>query len=259
MRRQSKIILAMAAFAADTLGARCRRLARREGVARGVILYYHAVTDAHRAGFARQLDLLLRWARPLRSSHEGPLPSPGLHVAVTFDDGFISVNRNALPELQKRGIPSTIFMPTGCFGEPPVWVRDPQAAARRETVMDRAELKTIGAQPLVEIGSHTIHHPRLPQLEAQEARRELAESKQVLEEVLGRPVPLFSFPHGAHTPALLNLAREVGYRRVFGVQPWVHRSALNDFLIGRVPVEPYQSPLEFTLKLNGAYRWFAHR
>jgi peptidoglycan/xylan/chitin deacetylase (PgdA/CDA1 family) len=47
-----------------------------------------------------------------------------------------------------------------------------------------------------DIGAHTVNHPILSSLDAATARREVAESKRMLERVLGREVRLFAYPNG---------------------------------------------------------------
>ena len=52
-------------------------------------------------------------------------PVKGLVCAVTFDDAFVSVIDNAPPELAKREMPCTIFVPVAALGRRPVgpWKR----------------------------------------------------------------------------------------------------------------------------------------
>jgi len=42
-------------------------------------------------------------------------------ISITFDDGFSSILRNALHELKKREIPSTIFIPAAYIESYPKW------------------------------------------------------------------------------------------------------------------------------------------
>ena len=49
----------------------------------------------------------------------------------------------------------------------------------------------------IEIGSHSISHPFLGALQPEDARREIAGSKSVLERMLGKPVRAFAYPFGA--------------------------------------------------------------
>jgi peptidoglycan/xylan/chitin deacetylase (PgdA/CDA1 family) len=46
------------------------------------------------------------------------------------------------------------------------------------------------------IGAHTVTHPILKSVDADEAAREIAQSKETLEAITGRPVTLFAYPNG---------------------------------------------------------------
>jgi peptidoglycan/xylan/chitin deacetylase (PgdA/CDA1 family) len=90
-------------------------------------------------------------------------------------------------------------------------------------------------------------------LSEQDALRELRESREKLQAITGHEVGSFCFPYGAYSEELIPLCREAGYQRVFTCMP-----ALADpsqFVLGRVRVDPTDLPLEFHLKLMGAYRW----
>jgi peptidoglycan/xylan/chitin deacetylase (PgdA/CDA1 family) len=256
LKRLIKVAVSALVRAGDLLMDGGRRLLGRPSPARGVVLYYHAVRPELGAAFARQMDLLLRRARPWRAETTVP-PGSGRHVAVTFDDGYASVVAHAFPELKRRDIPFTIFFPTGSWNARPAWVREPAHPFFHERVLSREELRTLAAEPLVTVGSHSINHPNFLRLDAAAAEREFRESKHELEALLGRPVELFSFPHGAHNEELVRQARASGYRRVFTILPEQVDPAAPGFKVGRVAVEPDDWSLEFRLKLAGAYRWQA--
>lgn len=257
MKRLIKFAVSLAVRAGDMVWAGILRLAGRKRPATCVVLYYHAVKAEHRQGFAAQMDCLLSHAKPIPADNEGPL-DPGRHyAAVTFDDGFTSVVQNALPELQDRSIPATIFVPTGSLGRSPLWITDPSSPSRKETVLSAEELKGLRGTNLLTIGSHSVNHPNFLKSEPAQARAELVESKSTLEQILGSEVALFSFPHGAHNEPLLQQAREAGYRRVFTIEPRPAFRRTNEFAIGRTLVDPSDWSPEFRLKLLGAYRWLA--
>jgi peptidoglycan/xylan/chitin deacetylase (PgdA/CDA1 family) len=50
---------------------------------------------------------------------------------------------------------------------------------------------------LITIGSHTLSHPILPTIDDATLEREVRDSRQLLEQRLGRPVDLFCYPNGA--------------------------------------------------------------
>lgn len=92
----------------------------------------------------------------------------------------------------------------------------------------------------IEIGSHTITHPILRALEAENARREIADSKSALERLLGKPVRAFAYPFGApgldFMPRDEALVQECGYSMAFaGEGGFVTRSS-DQFALPRVGI-----------------------
>jgi peptidoglycan/xylan/chitin deacetylase (PgdA/CDA1 family) len=213
-----------------------------------IILYYHSIAPEHRSGFARQMDHLLRWASPISIDALEPLAGNVRHAAVTFDDGYESVAEQALPELARRNIPATIFVPSALVGKKPGWDGYP------ERCMSAEQLRALPVH-LITLGSHTETHPYLPKLNEVDARREIDESKRTLEEMLDRKITLFSFPYGGFNAQTVAVCRDAGYQRVFTTVPILARLGPDEFVSGRVSVEPNDWPIEFHLKLMGAYRW----
>lgn len=255
MKRLFKLTISLVIWTGDWIVARIAKLTGPKAPASCVVLYYHAIPTDQRHRFAAQMDLLLRLAKPVAADNQEPLAAGGHFAAVTFDDGFVSVVANALPELESRRIPSTIFVPTGSLGRSPIWIKDPNSAATRERVLSPEELKRLAESKTMVIGSHSVNHVNLVKVDPARARAELADCKATLEQILGAEVPLFSFPHGAHNPRLIEEAREIGYRRVFTISPVRAFTSVNEFVTGRVLVDPSDWDLEFTLKTLGAYRW----
>ena len=163
-------------------------------------------------------------------------------------DGFENLVQQALPELKKRNIPATVFVISDALGK----AFGP--AGRTEKVMSLEQLRSLPAE-LISIGSHTVTHPMLPLLSEGEARTELMQSRRTLEGFLSRPVLTFSFPFGGFSPRLIELCREAGYDRIFTTLPAFAFTDPGQFVVGRVRVDPTDWPLEFRLKLAGAYRW----
>lgn len=248
------MFLSLSIYGFDRAHNGCARQANSISGKKGIILYYHAVRKGQRSAFARQMDILLRMAHPwnldvCQNHNKKPL------VAVTFDDGYVSVIENALPELKQRGIPVTFFVPTGSLGERPGWIKSPESPLWEERVISPKELKNIASEPIVTIGSHTVSHPNLLKLSAKEAIRELVESKAELENLLGRPIEWLSFPRGAYDDSLVQIALEAGYRRLFTIEPKLVNPLKPGVVNGRVATDPDDWPLEFKLKMLGAYRW----
>jgi peptidoglycan/xylan/chitin deacetylase (PgdA/CDA1 family) len=213
-----------------------------------VVLYYHSVPASQRLRFAQQLDVVLRCARPIRV-YEDIAPASGKNcVVVTFDDGFENCLTQALPELEKRNIPATVFVIADGMN------REFGSETHAEKLLSLEQLRSLPTK-LVTIGSHTVTHPLLTQVEESEARREIRDSRTKLEAMLDRPVTQFSFPFGGFNEKLVQICREAGYERVYTTLPAFAFERRDEFVVGRVRVDPTDWPLEFRLKLAGAYRW----
>lgn len=258
MKRLVKFAISLGVRVFDILRGGLFQLLGRTPSPACVILYYHAVPHAARASFARQMEELLRLARPIRCDiGADKLQAGERYAAVTFDDGFISVLENGLPELEARAIPATIFVPSGSLGQRPLWVKNPKSPTYNEQVASAELLARINEHPLISIGSHSVSHPNFLKIEEEQAKVEFSRSKQELEAVLGQPVTLFSFPHGAHNARLVEVAHEAGYSHLFTIEPSLAYTMPGERVVGRVAVEPDDWPMEFRLKLLGAYRWSA--
>ena len=254
VKRCIKLVISLAFAAGSGAVAVVRRLAGRRSGATCTVLYYHDIEPEDGARFARQMDVLVRMARPVQADIAALPASSGRFAAVTFDDGFENLLVTALPELKKRGIPCTIFAITSAFGRVPSWCGETGRFAREKRLMTAEQLAQL-PEALVVIGSHTVTHPNLPRIERSKACREISESRAALETVLNRAVRLFSFPYGAFNEELVEVCREAGYARVFTTLPSRAFSRTDSFVTGRVPVEPADWEIEFRLKLMGAYRW----
>jgi peptidoglycan/xylan/chitin deacetylase (PgdA/CDA1 family) len=222
-----------------------RRLTGRGASPSAVVIYYHHVLKDERERFARQLDHLLRWTTALRGDHpELPVANERYSI-VTVDDGWKSFADNAVPELQRRHIPVAMFAISARLGASVDGIGF-------DRLVTTDELRALDAET-VTIGSHTATHAKMTALSAPDASRELRESRAQLSAILGHDITMFCFPYGAYSDELIPLCREAGYDRVFTCMPSLANPA--EFVQGRVRVDPSDWPLEFHLKLMGAYRW----
>jgi peptidoglycan/xylan/chitin deacetylase (PgdA/CDA1 family) len=217
------------------------------------ILYYHAVAPNRAEAFDAQMAHLKRTANLVLADHTGPLAADRPNVAVTFDDAFRSVRENALPALQRHGVPVTIFVPTGNLGRQPAW-RMETSGDRDEVVMTPEEITALPGD-LIAIGSHTATHPHLTTLSDEDAADQFASSRADLERLLGRTVDTLAFPYGDHDGRIVELARAAGYRFVYTVAP--QAIAAGDVTIsrGRTSADPSDSAGLFALKARGAFDW----
>lgn len=105
----------------------------------------------------------------------------------------------------------------------------------------------------IEIGSHTVSHPFLIQLNDEELARELTESKQRIEQETGTTVRSLSYPTGGsqyYDARTVSMTQSAGYRFAVSYDHAAVRiSRLKPFEIPRIHVEPYVSMPEFKANL----------
>lgn len=223
----------------------------KEQDATGVVLYYHSIPPLYRAQFQSQMTLVQKHARPVALADLNHLPAGSHSVAVTFDDALESVLENAVPVLVKLDIPATVFAVTDVLGTTPAWGK--WYYSPEERVMSAEHLRSL--PKLICVGSHSLTHPDLAVVSAEVAGREITRSRQKLESLLQRPVTLFGFPYGSFNTDTLRCCRDAGYVRVFTTEPTLIPKDANEFVVGRVAVDPWDWRLEFRLKMLGAYSW----
>lgn len=91
----------------------------------------------------------------------------------------------------------------------------------RDLMMTSQEVKAMRAAGM-QIGAHTVSHPILARLSAEEARREIGTSKQFLENLLGESVGLFAYPNGKpgedYSPLNAQMVRDLGFEAAVSTQ-----------------------------------------
>jgi peptidoglycan/xylan/chitin deacetylase (PgdA/CDA1 family) len=118
------------------------------------------------------------------------IPFPLRSISITFDDGFESVYHNAFPILQRFGFTATIFLVAGYIGQYNDWESQPKGLPRFQ----------LANWPQIQemFGSHTISHPRLDLVDHEQLEEEIIVSKMMIEDKLGHPVDIFSYPYGRY-------------------------------------------------------------
>jgi len=200
-------------------------------------LCYHAVSPSwpeHVSVAPADLERHVRWLlrlgyRPTTFADAAATPG-GRTLAVTFDDGYRSVHRHALPLLRRLGVPATMYVCPDLVGQPlalagPHWFGGPHEAELEAMDWDEiAELADAGW----EIGSHTCSQPMLTQLGDAELATELRDSRTAIEDRLGQPCRTLAYPYGDVDARVAAAARDAGYAaagtlypgRVAHPSPW---------------------------------------
>ena len=131
---------------------------------------------------------------------------PARTAVITFDDGYVD-NFDAYEELLKRGMRASWFIVSGSVGQVPLWRANGRPEGRLLNVAELNEMQENG----MEIGSHTVNHLRLTEVEDDRLNKELIDSKATLEDMLGKRVSSFAYPYGAWDTRCAEAVRQAGY------------------------------------------------
>lgn len=188
------------------------------------ILMYHQVSNEPHPSFMRftvttkvferQMQILnLLGMTPITLSRlydykYGMADIPGKSVIITFDDCLQDAIDNAVPILHKMGFTAVFFMTTGYAGKKSSWMIPEIDFEFR--VADWTVIKDLDSMGF-EIGSHSVTHPYMDDIPADECLGELTSSRKMLEEILNHKVRHMAYPHGAYNKTLVNLVEESGF------------------------------------------------
>jgi peptidoglycan/xylan/chitin deacetylase (PgdA/CDA1 family) len=145
-------------------------------------------------------------------------PVAGRYVCVTFDDGYRDNLLAAAPVLEEFEIPATIFLPSRIIdGELPFhWYEEPPPALSWD------EVGELVAGGLVDVQSHTLTHPLLPQVDAARSYREIAGSKREIEAHVPYSLSSFCYPAGLYGAREVEYVRDAGYAAAVTTNPGVN-------------------------------------
>ncbi|MEO8428853.1 MAG: polysaccharide deacetylase family protein [Verrucomicrobiota bacterium] len=142
---------------------------------------------------------------------------------------LVSVGKHRIPFRNRRQRDSARALINQCArasGDPVLFSRELQ---KRYPVSDAVignyrgmtfeQLRLAAACPLIEIGAHTVNHPFLSDLPVTGQRVEIQESRRILRELTGRPVPYFAYPSTDYSRETINLVKNAGYVAAFALAP----------------------------------------
>jgi len=190
------------------------------------ILMYHQVgkfsrVDSHRANFCDyrrfqwQMAYLHYFGYRVLSMTEalacvnGDMEIPPRSVVLSFDDGYENFYDYAFPVLQRYQFPATVYMIADMIDQTANWMKNisPGEAPR---LMSLKQLQTISTAG-IEIGSHTLSHAKLAELEPAKQYQEIFNSKHILEQKLEREIQHFCYPYGSFNNDAIQNTRKAGY------------------------------------------------
>lgn len=167
-------------------------------------------------------------------------------LSITFDDGHLDNFTLVAEILSQYQFPYTIFMISDFMDE------------KHNLYMNKEHLREISKMKGVTIGSHGKTHNPLAMMPLADAKEELRISKMSLEDAIGKEVATMSFPHGSFSAELLDVARELGYKKC-GTSVPRSNNADNILKINRQCIYSCDTEVSFRQKINGQWDWIWNR
>lgn len=158
-------------------------------------------------------------------------------VAITIDDAYASVYRQAWPRLKKAGLPFTVFVSTDQPG-------------RRGNYMSWDQIRQLAADG-VEIGHHGAAHAHMASESPERAGADLARSTARFVKELGTAPNIFAYPYGEASLAVKKQVAAAGLIAAFGQHSGVAAAGAEAYYLPRFAINETYGGLErFRLAVN---------
>jgi peptidoglycan/xylan/chitin deacetylase (PgdA/CDA1 family) len=173
-------------------------------------------------------------------------------VGLTFDDGYKDFLHTAVPILEDFAFSATVFVVADMLGKGNNW---------KHTYYPTPAMELLGATNLrevsergMEVGSHSMTHADLSDLDPRMLEEEVKGSRRVLSELLGEEVEGFCYPYGSLNRAAVEAVRQVGYAYACAWKTHPEHSAYD---LPRIPISEKDNDLRFGMKLKvySHYAW----
>ena len=177
------------------------------------------------------------------------------HCVITFDDGYLSLYKYALPLLKQYGFAATLYLTTAAVGEND-FKNLPSLNPKTLPVDDKPltwnEIKAMSDNGWA-IESHSVSHADNSQLTAAELIHEITTSKKIIEQQLQKPVLHYAFPFGKYNAVSLKIIKEAGYKTAATVHAGLCTSKNNLYRLPRLEMNADDSISSFIKKIETGF------
>lgn len=184
----------------------------------------------------------------LINSWHGKEKLPDKSVVITFDDGYEDNYRYAYPILKKYKFNATIYLIVNTIGKTNTF--DSRRIGQPvNKMLNISEIKKMQKGGII-FGAHTMNHPHLASIVPYEAKEEIANSKNSLENILGKDVTTFSYPYGSYDKLVESFVRHAGFKSAVTTVVGVNDKNSDGFALSRVRIMGYYSRRQFIREIT---------
>ena len=167
------------------------------------------------------------------------------YVVLTFDDGCEKFFDIAFPILESRNFQSIVYPVVGLLGKYATWGKKINNELKILSKNMVVELSTLG----VDIGAHTINHRKLTQIQRFDAFYEIKKSKDLLEQLIGKNIDSFAYPHGDFDKHIIEIVKESDFNNAVTCIDDHAETAKSQFEIPRKYITFFDTITDFKKKL----------
>jgi len=218
------------------------------------VLMYHSIIDdddiytdlfqVKKSNFYSQMKFLKENNYNIVDSKLSNFIENKINILITFDDGNISLVKNAFPILNNFSFTYLIFIIASNL------MNNTKNFIKKDSMKDNTNLCTYG--------SHGYFHEDFRKKETSKLQEELTKSKNIIEEYSCKKVEDISFPFGLYNSKTLIACKQAGFKKGFNSKIYINKKNffLNNFEIYRTPIWCVDTIDTFIDKINGFYDWY---
>ncbi|MDP1677139.1 MAG: polysaccharide deacetylase family protein [Bacteroidota bacterium] len=167
---------------------------------------------------------------------------PAKPIILTFE-GYEDNFKNAVPLLKKHGFTGIFFMQTNGI------------SSDGFPFMSFDQVRSLSADGF-EIGSASHSRPKMNLISEVEQRKEIVESKTILEQELKTNIISFAYPYGYVSEKIKQIVHETGYRFGAAIDEGRRNIWLDLLKIKRIQIFHGSPKFSFWKKTSGRYHWY---
>lgn len=170
------------------------------------------------------------------------------NIILTFDDGPKNLLEFVIPELVRRKMKASFYIPTAHIGKYNSWNVE-EGMARME-LMNEEDIKEVHKCGM-EVGSHSHRHIRLKHMSAAVIKQEVELSRNILEGIIDDKVCSFAFPYASVPAGHEEILSSAGYE--YGLS--IYQAFENKFALRRVGFYEKDTEKSLRFKFSKSYKW----
>jgi|TARA_B100001079_G_scaffold12380_1_gene10051 peptidoglycan/xylan/chitin deacetylase (PgdA/CDA1 family) len=221
------------------------------------ILMYHNISreknyqDVHVKDFYNQMKMMKKMGYKAVNLNNMNSKNYKKKFVITFDDAYQDIHAYVMPILKKLDYTATCFFVCNYINKFNYWDIN-NKNFKKKPLMNDIQLND-WKENNFEVGSHSLDHSNLSNLDESELIFQLSESKKILKDKINIDVESFSYPYGKYNKNIIQFVKKYYRYAVTTKRSRFRFSKFDLFEIPRIPINSETSIFKFYLKIRTFY------